>query len=571
MLLKCRVAILAVFISAAPFALSGCGGDGAPAARTVASATVSCDPLPSTAVWTPNIPGVSQSNHDSSVSVRKDVYTSAQAPLTGISEAYDDGGAHVITISNIDMNADLGLGGSMSLNAEAVELPAELQKQGYSVWPALISLSLDDSSVTNSARELVNVQGCNSGFDLCTVSGGNYNCSARANCGPGVPSAYIGATSDQRRDHWEQRQRLWSDTGVSVNTFPTCDWTTGSPSCPFPSTYFANGKLRMGTYTAKYVLLSSFLNNPTAVTYPTGYYKGKIKLSVVRKTKASAAKGGAMDLNVVIVGNKNIAASRSAKGQQNLDSMFAYVMEHYHTENPASTNIQLGKVTVYEWDCAHGGETYSNVSLDDTGTMFAEGSKLVDPASEGKALNIFMVSRIPYSGAGSILGRSGGIVGSMVNGTTSSGLVFATFNYLDKFNPGCTDPIRCPRNLQDSDFIDMGSTISHEIGHFLGLNHPSESDGITHDAVPDTPECTLAAGRAYVNWSGCWAQNGCNTACPAYNAGATIGGLCPTETSCQFNHTMWWTSKSYDADGNGDGNIFSDNSGSVVNYSPYVQ
>ncbi len=37
----------------------------------------------------------------------------------------------------------------------------------------------------------------------------------------------------------------------------------------------------------------------------------------------------------------------------------------------------------------------------------------------------------------------------------------------------------------------LGVTLGHELGHFLGLAHTSEDDGTTHDALEDTPECTL--------------------------------------------------------------------------------
>jgi hypothetical protein len=38
----------------------------------------------------------------------------------------------------------------------------------------------------------------------------------------------------------------------------------------------------------------------------------------------------------------------------------------------------------------------------------------------------------------------------------------------------------------------LSSTIAHEVGHYLGLYHTSESTGTQHDPLPDTPECTGA-------------------------------------------------------------------------------
>ncbi len=36
----------------------------------------------------------------------------------------------------------------------------------------------------------------------------------------------------------------------------------------------------------------------------------------------------------------------------------------------------------------------------------------------------------------------------------------------------------------------LGSTLSHEIGHFMGLYHTSEASRTSHDPLPDTPQCT---------------------------------------------------------------------------------
>ena len=41
--------------------------------------------------------------------------------------------------------------------------------------------------------------------------------------------------------------------------------------------------------------------------------------------------------------------------------------------------------------------------------------------------------------------------------------------------------------------VEIGLSISHEIGHLLGLFHTSEFYAATHDAVADTPECADAA------------------------------------------------------------------------------
>lgn len=39
------------------------------------------------------------------------------------------------------------------------------------------------------------------------------------------------------------------------------------------------------------------------------------------------------------------------------------------------------------------------------------------------------------------------------------------------------------------DLAAMAVTLAHEIGHYLGLYHTSERDGLQHDPIADTPEC----------------------------------------------------------------------------------
>jgi hypothetical protein len=120
----------------------------------------------------------------------------------------------------------------------------------------------------------------------------------------------------------------------------------------------------------------------------------------------------------------------------------------------------------------------------------------------------------------------------------------------------------------------MGLTITHEIGHFLGLNHPSEKAGLTHDPIPDTPTCTKTNGlpQPRITPLSCQSDtvnNACNTACPIYNPGTAT--YCPTAAECAFNHVMWYSSKNYSSPANRDGNILSTDSSQIINYSPFVR
>ncbi|MBI3535287.1 MAG: hypothetical protein HY072_07360 [Deltaproteobacteria bacterium] len=434
------------------------------AATTVEPTTTvsGCDALTGSS-WTPNISGVSDSNHnDSGVAVYKTSYT-GQGLLTGLAQSYDASSSHVITFSGLDMSTDLLSNGSVTLVAEAKDFPTSQLTQG-NAYPVLISLN-------DGTNELVNISGCTSGFYTCPSG----NCAAKSGCGPDPDgtggSAFLGVTASERRTWWDQYQHLGLSDYTSVNVFPTCNWSSGSPSCAFatsPGNFFSGGKLRTGTYTAKYILLAS--------NYSTvgDSYSAGVKLTIIRKKDGNTGSGsnGALDINVIFVGNKVINQSRTDKGKQNLDALFTHVYNHYYTQNSASTAIKLGTINVYEWTCENGGDSYATISTSDAYKLFQAGSAQVSASTETKAVNIFLATSITYTGTGTVLGMAGGIPGAMVNGTGSSGAVFASLNKLSTYNPNCTPGSDCSIGLQEAAFIDMGSTVSHEMGHFLGLNHP---------------------------------------------------------------------------------------------------
>jgi len=93
------------------------------------------------------------------------------------------------------------------------------------------------------------------------------------------------------------------------------------------------------------------------------------------------------------------------------------------------------------------------------------------------ALNFFMVREVVGGRAGFILlGHSGGIPGPAVHGTSQSGVAVTTMSLRIK-----------PRQL--------GLTMAHEGGHYLGLFHTSEAEGVSFDPIPDTAECNLDEDR----------------------------------------------------------------------------
>jgi hypothetical protein len=267
----------------------------------------------------------------------------------------------------------------------------------------------------------------------------------------------------------------------------------------------------------------------------------------------------------------------------------------------SGANLSLTDVKVYEWADANGGSEYSTVDLNFLGDMFESGSKGLPAQASGEYVNVFLVNDIAYNSRLTVLGISGGILGTPVNGTQSSGVAFTTFRKLASYNP---DPLcsaaNCSRDIQENDFLEMASTIVHELGHFLGLNHPSERPDVVedqdHDGLTDTPRCAARTEMSEVKLDqrSCYAVDtqsqasplsgqSCKTRCDSVTSplvywsspfSTTPQSFCPAVPECQFNHIMWWTTKNRKKIGSSwveDGNLFSPQSTAVLQRSVFLR
>ena len=118
--------------------------------------------------------------------------------------------------------------------------------------------------------------------------------------------------------------------------------------------------------------------------------------------------------------------------------------------------ITLGDVDYYDVNDA----TYDFVTQGEFPTMLRDHTA---PATEQR-LNLFFVQE---AFGGGVLGVAAGIAGPRRNGTTLSGVMSIYTGASTSF---------------------IGLVAAHEICHFLGLFHTTESDG-SHDFVDDTLEC----------------------------------------------------------------------------------
>lgn len=471
----------------------------------------------------------------------------------------------LVDLGEFDHGSDFGPNGSITLVAKSFDYP--LSGDAY---PVLTGFYVDTGSGITNYMTLKS--GCfSSGMWSCSGS----SCVANSSCTVEAGSAFAS------RQDWDQHQ-VPSFGFVTTNDFPRCDPSVAGEGC------FSEG-LPSGHYFAKYVLLSN--SGGSVDTYRAGL---EVRTLVKKDTEPgntdnTPVKGG-ISLNLVLVGNANVNASRTEGGKRNLNLLLKELNRLLRVES--GLDVTLNEVRVFEWTDGNGGAPYSNVDLDLLGNMFESGSKgLLSGGNEG-ALNVFLVSDIVYDSSFTILGLSGGILGPPVNGTQSSGIAFSTFNLLGSFNSACTS-LSCGRSDLDEDFLEMASTIAHELGHYLGLNHPSErpdaSGNQDHDGLTDTPLCSArtVTSQNYLDQRACYAVDPqihpyplagatCKQRCDAvtspsvYLSGffsTTPQSFCPAVAECQFNHIMWYTTKNRKKEGGvwkEDGNLVSPQSSAVL-------
>jgi hypothetical protein len=141
----------------------------------------------------------------------------------------------------------------------------------------------------------------------------------------------------------------------------------------------------------------------------------------------------------------------------------------------ASSSIRLGDIRQHEIV----GELRRRFSIIEADTMggqvdFPELDELFRlSAGAGRTtVNVFLVRMLDRA-----LGISGGLPGPQgMHGTAGSGIAVG-IEMLGR--PGIPSD------------VDLGRAIAHEIGHFLGLYHTTEVNGVVLEPLPDTPECRL--------------------------------------------------------------------------------
>ncbi len=176
--------------------------------------------------------------------------------------------------------------------------------------------------------------------------------------------------------------------------------------------------------------------------------------AIVENRIGGVAEEGKIDLNVYLALGLSIS---SPETDTKLQAVLARVDDIF-----AQIGLQLGDVDYYQLTDS----SYNSVSGSEFGPLLEESA-----VASSVRTNVFFVQS---SLGGGTLGVAAALPGPKLNGTPVSGV------------------------MVDYDFSDaaaVGQVTAHEIGHYLGLFHTTESDG-SHDIIDDTLECPASGTNA---------------------------------------------------------------------------
>lgn len=175
----------------------------------------------------------------------------------------------------------------------------------------------------------------------------------------------------------------------------------------------------------------------------------------------STVTSSVFDLDIYIAGNLQAGLSAStAQGHSDMVALLSQIQSYW-----TAHGLSIGQVVYHDIS-----SQYLNIADRDVlAQMFANETSQVGRAG---ALAIFFVRDLL---GGNAVGISGGIPGAMgLPGTGGSGVALAW----------------------QSGRMDMnGDILAHELGHFVGLYHVTETDGSLNDVVDDTLQCSSAPNQ----------------------------------------------------------------------------
>lgn len=180
-----------------------------------------------------------------------------------------------------------------------------------------------------------------------------------------------------------------------------------------------------------------------------------------------------LDLNLYLVGVPNLTAATAATNPNYLDMLAAF------QESLGDAGLAVGDVRYFDVT----GEVRNRFTLireDSEAFELVRLARQPGP-TEGDlmSVNVFFIQGFAGDMSGT-LGISAGIPGSAgLHGGPGGGLIFSS------------------ASLQRSGGRLVGQTLSHEVGHYLGLFHTTEFNFLGQDHLEDTPVCpTIGRGSS---------------------------------------------------------------------------
>ena len=185
--------------------------------------------------------------------------------------------------------------------------------------------------------------------------------------------------------------------------------------------------------------------------------------------------GTELDVNIYLVGVNGITA-QTAPMNQNMQSVLTAFDEIY-----AKAGVKLGKVRYFDITGADA-QRFSVIRSDDEVSELTTLSKRPgDTRDDVLSLNIFFVRA--FAMGGGAIGVSLGLPGpSGLHSTPASGVVFTSEFIGNQVRDGSTGQ-RVDGNRY------TGIVMAHEVGHYLGLFHTTETNGSSLEPLMDTPQC----------------------------------------------------------------------------------
>lgn len=186
--------------------------------------------------------------------------------------------------------------------------------------------------------------------------------------------------------------------------------------------------------------------------------------------------GTTIDLNIYLVGVDGIDAA-SAPLNNDMQMMLAAFNGIY-----VQAGIEVGTVKYFDIT-GEAAQRYAVIRSDAAASELPTLSKLQGSTyDDALSLNIFFVREFAMQGGA--IGVSLGLPGPAgLHGTPASGVVFTSEFLGQTFRDGSS-----PQPINGNQYT--GIVMAHEVGHYLGLFHTSETSGQVIEPLADTPSCS---------------------------------------------------------------------------------